>query len=67
MMSKTSPIQFFRQVKQEVSKVSWATRKEVIVTSVMVLIMGGLAAVFFFATDSFVSFLLRKLIIGLGA
>ena len=66
-MAKANPIQFLRQVKQEVSKVSWASRKEVTVTSVMVLIMGGLAATFFFFTDSIISYILRKLIVGLGA
>ena len=66
-MAKANPIQFLRQVKQEVSKVSWASRKEVTVTSIMVLIMGALAATFFFFTDSIVSYILRKLIVGLGA
>ena len=38
-MTKISPIQFFRQVKQEVKKVTWPTRKEVVQTSIMVLVI----------------------------
>ena len=50
-MSKVSPVLFFRQVKQEVKKVTWPTNKEVIQTSVMVLILVAIAAAFFFCVD----------------
>lgn len=48
---RTSPIQFFREVNQEGRKVTWTTRNETIVTTVMVLIMVALAAVFFWLVD----------------
>lgn len=64
-MSKISPIQFLRQVKQEVKKVSWPTKKEVVQTSTMVLILVAIAATFFFFVDQILGWLV-KLILGLG-
>lgn len=66
-MAKVSSVQFFKQVRQEVSKVTWATRKEVIVTSIMVFILGFIAAMFFFAVDSSISYMLMRIFKGLGA
>lgn len=64
-MAKISPMQFFRQVKQEVKKVSWPTRKEVVQTSIMVMIIVAIAATFFFFVDQFFGWVV-KLIFGLG-
>ena len=50
-MAKISPIQFFRQVKQEVKKVTWPTRKEVVRTSIMVIVLVAIAATLFFFVD----------------
>ena len=50
-MAKISPIQFFRQVKQEIKKVTWPTRKEVMQTSIMVIILVAIAATFFFSSS----------------
>jgi preprotein translocase subunit SecE len=66
-MAKVSSVQFFKQVRQEVSKVTWATRKEVVVTSIMVFILGTIAAMFFFAVDSSISYMLMRIFKGLGA
>ena len=66
-MAKVPPVQFFRQVRQEVSKVTWSTRKEVLVTSVLVFILGTIAALFFFAVDSSISYILMRIFQGLGA
>ncbi|MGB0843630.1 MAG: preprotein translocase subunit SecE [Alphaproteobacteria bacterium] len=46
-----NPATFLKEVRQEVSKVTPPTRREVIVTSIMVLIMATIAALFFFAFD----------------
>jgi preprotein translocase subunit SecE len=54
-MAKTTPLQFLRQVRQETSKVTWPTRKELTVTTVMVLIMVALSAIFFFVVDQLLS------------
>ena len=62
-MAKVSPIQFFRQVKQEVKKVSWPVKKEVMQTSTMVIVLVALAATFFFFVDQIIGWLV-KLILG---
>jgi len=64
-MTKTSPVEFFQQVKQEVSRVTWPTRKETMVTTAMVFVMVFIAAVFFFVVDQAFSASVR-LIFGLG-
>ncbi len=54
-MAKTNPFQFVQQVRSEVSKVTWPTRRETAVTTVMVFIMVFLAAMFFFVADQILS------------
>ncbi len=65
-MAKTSPTEFFRQVRQEVSRVTWPTRKETGVTTAMVFVMVLVAAIFFFVVDQILSAFVR-FILGLGA
>ena len=50
-MSKVNPAQFIRQVRQEVAKVSWPSRKETGIGTIMVFMMVFLAAIFFFVVD----------------
>ncbi|WP_299664183.1 preprotein translocase subunit SecE [uncultured Ruegeria sp.] len=50
-MATTNPIQFIQQVRSEVAKVVWPTRREVLLTTVMVFIMAALTAVFFALVD----------------
>ncbi|SLN41717.1 preprotein translocase subunit SecE [Roseovarius litorisediminis] len=50
-MARTNPLQFIQQVRSEVSKVVWPTRREVMLTTVMVFIMAALTAVFFSLVD----------------
>jgi preprotein translocase subunit SecE len=64
-MAKTSPLQFLRQVRQEATKVTWPTRKETIISTIMVFIMVIIAALFFFAVDQLLSTGV-KLVFGLG-
>ena len=45
------PIQFFRQVRDETQKVTWTSRNETMISTVMVLIMVAIASVFFFLVD----------------
>jgi preprotein translocase subunit SecE len=47
-MAKTNPMEFVQQVRREVAKVTWPTRKETIVSTVMVFIFVILTATFFF-------------------
>ena len=64
-MARTSPGEFIRQVRQEAAKVTWPSRRELTISTIMVFIMVFLASAFFFAVDS-VFALLAKYIIGLG-
>ena len=64
-MAKTSPFQFIQQVRQEVSKVTWPTRKETTITTIMVFIMVVMAAIFFLMVDQVLSIGI-KTILGLG-
>ena len=50
-MAKTTPLEFLRQVRQEVGRVTWPTRKETTVTTIMVFAMVFVAALFFFLVD----------------
>lgn len=64
-MAKISPLQFFRQVKQEVKKVTWPTKKEVMQTCFMVIVIVAIASTFFFFVDQVLGWGI-KLILGLG-
>lgn len=61
----TSPVKFIRQVKQEVSRVTWPTRKETTVTTIMVFIMVMIAALFFLGVDAVIDKII-KFVLGLG-
>ena len=64
-MAYINPIVFFRQVRQEMVKVTWPTRKETTVSTGMVLVMVVLASVFFLLVDQFFAWAVR-MIFGLG-
>jgi preprotein translocase subunit SecE len=66
MMAKASPAQFVREVRQELSKVTWPSRKELVVTTISVLAMSALAALFFFVVDQILAWAVG-LVLGLGA
>ena len=50
-MAKVSPGEFVQQVRQEFSKITWPTRKETMMTTMMVFIMVFLASIFFLLSD----------------
>jgi len=58
-MARTNPFQFIQQVRTEVSKVTWPTRRETMLTTVMVFVMSAIAAIFFFLVDQLIQFGLR--------
>lgn len=64
-MAKVNPGQFIQQVRAEASKVFWPSRKETMLTTVMVFIMATLAAVFFFLVDQIIGLGVDQ-VIGLG-
>ena len=65
-MAKTNPFEFLQQVRAEGSKVTWPTRKETMITTVMVFIMAVLASIFFLAVDMVMRWGVG-LILGLGS
>jgi preprotein translocase subunit SecE len=64
-MAKTKPLEFIEEVRNETSKVTWPTRKETVVTTVMVFIMVLLSALFFLAADQILSWGVTQLL-GIG-
>ncbi len=64
-MAKTSPALFVKQVRQEVAKVTWPSRRETTVSTGMVFLMVVVTAVFFLVIDQ-VFALSVKLVFGLG-
>ena len=61
-MAITNPLEFMRQVREEVSKVTWPTRRETMITTVMVLIMVILAALFFLLADYLISWFISNIL-----
>ncbi len=56
---RTGPIEFFKQVRKEMGHVTWPTRKETVVSTIMVFVMVVIAALFLFFVDQIVSFLIQ--------
>ena len=64
-MAKTNAAEFVQQVRQELGRVTWPSRKETTVTTAMVFVMVFVAAIFFFVVDQVLSYGVRVLF-GLG-
>jgi preprotein translocase subunit SecE len=64
-MARTNPFEFLQQVRTKVAKVTWPTRRETVITTIMVVLMALAAALYFLAVDwglrTFVS-----LVLGVG-
>ncbi len=50
-MAEVSPIEFINQVKAETAKVVWPTRRETVMTAIMVVVMTVVLGIFFFSVD----------------
>jgi preprotein translocase subunit SecE len=64
-MARLNPVQFVQEVRQEVAKVTWPTRKEIWITTIAVLIMVTLASIFFMLADQAMGYIVG-LILGLN-
>ncbi|RYD41840.1 MAG: preprotein translocase subunit SecE [Sphingomonadales bacterium] len=51
-MAKTSPAEFINQVRAEARKIVWPTSRETVQTTIMVIIMMTILALFFFGVDT---------------
>jgi preprotein translocase subunit SecE len=58
-MAALNPLKYLQEVRQEVNKVTWPTRNEVLISTLMVLILVALASVFFLAADQLISWLVQ--------
>ena len=61
-MAKTSPFKFMQEVRAETKKVTWPTRRETAITTVMVFIMVLAASVFFFVADLAIRFVVTTVL-----
>ena len=64
MMAKTNPFEFVQQVREETRKITWPSRKETMITTVMVLIMVALASIFFLIVDFALKTVVDKILFG---
>ena len=64
-MARTNPFEFLQQVRTEVAKVTWPTRRETLITTVMVVAMSIAAAIFFLVADWILSELV-SVVLGWG-
>ena len=66
MASKTTnPFTFLQQVRTETSKVTWPTRRETLISTIMVLVFAFIAAIFFFVADQIMAWGI-ELILGIA-
>jgi preprotein translocase subunit SecE len=61
-VARVSPGDFLRQVKTEAAKIVWPSRRETMMTALMVIIMTSLLALFFFGVDSAFSSIVQALL-----
>ena len=64
-MAKTSPAEFIQEVRDEAKKITWPSRKEVMISTVMVMIMVTAASLFFLLVDFILKQGIDKLLLGL--
>lgn len=58
-MAAMNPIKFLQEVRQEVGKVTWPSRQETLISTVMVLVMVAAASVFFLASDQIIAWIVQ--------
>ncbi len=61
-MARTNPLQFIQQVRAETAKIVWPTRRETGLTTVMVMIMASIFAIFFFSVDLLIRYGLEAIL-----
>jgi preprotein translocase subunit SecE len=61
-VAKTSPSEFFRQVRQEANKIVWPSNRETATTTLMVVLMTGMLGIFFFGVDSLFKWIVAMLL-----
>lgn len=62
MATRTNPFTFLQQVRAEASKVVWPTRRETVISTIMVFVFAALASVFFLGVDALLGWVVRTLL-----
>jgi preprotein translocase subunit SecE len=63
-MAKVSPFKFLQEVRSEAQKVTWPTRRETMITTIMVFVMVGVAGVYFALADQVIRYVVT-LVLGI--
>lgn len=61
-MAKTNPMEFVDQVRNETAKVTWPTRKETVITTIMVMVMVFFSSLFFLGADTILSWIVGSVL-----
>jgi preprotein translocase subunit SecE len=61
-VAKTSPSEFFQQVRTEATKIVWPSTRETLMTTVLVMIMASVLGIFFFGIDSLFGWIVKTLL-----
>ena len=64
-MARTSPFKFLQEVRSEVNKVTWPTRRETMITTAMVFVMVAVASIFFLVADQVIRIVVT-FVLGVG-
>ena len=64
-MAKVSPFKFIQEVRQEAAKITWPSRRETVITTIMVFVMAVLAAIFFLIADQVIRMMVT-FVLGIG-
>ena len=65
-MARTSPFKFLQEVRTEVNKVTWPSRRETMITTAMVFVMVAVASIFFMLADQVIRVLVT-FVLGIGS
>ncbi len=60
-MAKGNPFEFIQEVREEAAKISWPSRREIVISTVMVMIMVTVASIFFLAVDGILHYGVKAL------
>lgn len=61
-MAKVAPMNYFRQVRNEMKKVTWPSRQETTVSTIAVFLMVTFASIFLFFADQIIAFMVRMIL-----
>ncbi|MGE3623964.1 MAG: preprotein translocase subunit SecE [Bdellovibrionales bacterium] len=60
--TRTGLFEFVRETRREISKVTWPTRKETLMTTVMIVVMALVVGLFYFGVDTAIGFVISRIL-----